>query len=597
MWENSARLNIFFNIGPTIVPGDTLAFNASAGLRSSNGISSNSTASITVLAPLTVIQPQVTISGPPNIDLCSSLEIRAGLAQPSPRPVTFSWRALNDEKLDPILRTLTTNVFFSAKGTSEFTDVDKLYRIGVTATDFLGSSSQEVIFSVFKKGLPSPSIEFDPPSPVSALRDQDVIITGSAVFSSCPVNTSNLVFSWKQLSGPPLPEALFSTTLPQLYIAAGTLSSGATYSFSLAVNMRSDASISSSSVFVLQVGYLPLTAVINGGASSALVSESSAVHLDATQSRDLDADPPPAPQALTFQWLCMTYDGTMNVACRNSITGEPVDFPSTAAVTVPAGVFAESQFPYVMTVKVTKGTRAPATYSLPVYVVQQVIPSVSLSLDSLVGGAQLADGTIYINPSAKLIFSSSSDMPDTQLLWSFGEGLDISSPFVTPLGYQSDSFVVRGSSSLFVPGNRYTLSLTGTLPQIEGSGQGVATADVLINSAPKGGSFSACLLDLTGATCAKKGLPIADSFRLYAPAWSDPDTPLTYQFGYRVLPSKASSGTAFINVTSTSLSNASSFQNASNMTSTQGDNATITWFAASTRNLMDLELPSGDIET
>ena len=126
-------------------------------------------------------------------------------------------------------------------GTACMTTLDKKYEILVYVRDFLGSQSEKMIAQVLKKGSSTPQIQFNPPS-MTTTRDKEVMIKGEAVFSACPVEKSDLEFSWRQVSGPSVPESLLKTPLPQLQIPRDTLKEGSTYQFALKFSISTDRS-------------------------------------------------------------------------------------------------------------------------------------------------------------------------------------------------------------------------------------------------------------------------------------------------------------------------------------------------------------------
>ncbi len=126
-------------------------------------------------------------------------------------------------------------------------------QIAVEATNFLGATSKRVTAAVYKSSVPSPQIKFTPSS-LSIMRSEAAFIKAEAFFSACPVDTSKLVFTWSQVSGPAIPAQYLATTNPQLFIPANTLEAGSTFVLSLAVTMSGDKSVSSNANFVLKTG-------------------------------------------------------------------------------------------------------------------------------------------------------------------------------------------------------------------------------------------------------------------------------------------------------------------------------------------------------
>jgi hypothetical protein len=251
VWQAEDSLVVFLGTGASITPGDVLAVNATSNLRGKNGASDAATISFPVSVTSTPQPPLLTVTGPNSIDACSSLEVRA--AASSPRPLLYRWRCLNDEALDVVLRALSGPVFVSGEGTPELRFMDKTYQIAVEATDFLGATSRRVTALVSKTSVPSPQISFTPPS-LSVMRNEVALIKAEAFFSACPSDTSQLVFTWLQVSGPSIPLQYLTTPNPQLLLPANILDAGATYVLSLGVIMSADKSVSSRANFVLKTG-------------------------------------------------------------------------------------------------------------------------------------------------------------------------------------------------------------------------------------------------------------------------------------------------------------------------------------------------------
>jgi hypothetical protein len=158
--------------------------------------------------------------------------------------------------------------------------------------------------TVTKKSRPTPSLQFTPSSPLQTYRNLDLQITGVAVFSECPVATSDLVFTWMQTTGLSMPSSILNTTLPDIFIPANTLTAGSIYTLTLTVFMGTDVSLSSTATYVLQTGYTPLSALINGGATSLVQSDTSSLKLSASASSDPDIDPLPNPQVAPIRVPC-----------------------------------------------------------------------------------------------------------------------------------------------------------------------------------------------------------------------------------------------------------------------------------------------------
>lgn len=228
----------------------------------------------------------------------------------------FQWRSPNDAALDGYLRQLTGPVFSSKAGTPELKIADKEYSITCQAIDFLGATSDIFTFRLFKSTTPTPQIVFTPPS-LSVTRDQEALVLGEALFSSCPADLAALSFSWNQVEGPTSIPAISENKIPQLRIAPNSLQAGAAYKLRLSVSLPGSAP--SVAYFIITTGYQPLFATIAGG-SSITASSSFPLTLSASASRDPDV-PQNEAQNLQFVWTCTTVDAVREVACRDAQGG------------------------------------------------------------------------------------------------------------------------------------------------------------------------------------------------------------------------------------------------------------------------------------
>ena len=250
VWKSDVEMTIFLgdikalDNGIAIRPNDVLSVRPNS-LKSLNRISSFSSATSIIARPLIVSPPEVSVKGTDTIDPCSSLEVRVSVL--SPRPASVSWTCLNDPDFSSYLATVSSSTLFISTGTSPMTTFPKTYVIEINVVDFLGVSAPPKIFRVLKKGTAVPQMEFNPPT-VETLRNKEILIKGETVFSACPVEETDVTFSWRQVSGPTqLPASLLSTQIPQLLIPPNTLPAGSVYQLGLFAAM-SDVSQSSESL-------------------------------------------------------------------------------------------------------------------------------------------------------------------------------------------------------------------------------------------------------------------------------------------------------------------------------------------------------------
>ena len=469
------------------------------------------------------------VQGPSSIDLCASLTITATID--SPRAAAFTWACLNDDNLNGYLSTVSGDNVYLGPGTSQMVTADKTYIFSVGATDFLGSASDLVTFSVLKQSSAAPELRLSPVS-LSITRDKTVLVKGQAVFSSCPVAQSPLSFSWRQVSGPSDVPVASLASLPQLYIGPNILTPGATYVFGLRLTVNSDQSQSSESLFTLKVQYQQLQAVIDGGSSST-ISSSSGLFLSAADSRDLDSGKDP----LLFKWSCLTSDGSQMNPCYDQINQEKLVLPSGPYVNLPAGSLLASIYPYVFQVQVSKSFHSPAVAQKYVTVLDAPVPILNMGLscersqDDSSACCIASNGAVLANIGSRLTLSGTSDDSGVVFQWTTVPVINTSA---FPLGRLGSTVVIQGRDGVLLPGTAYSLYLQGSL----NGNTGIAEADLLVNSPPAGGRCIACLFveGNTNSACTRQGTALVDTFRFSCVGWADPDglPVLMYKMGFSV---------------------------------------------------------------
>ena len=541
VWTADSALNVFLGTQANIVPGSTLALMLKGGLRSINNISVASTSVAVVTAPV-LIPPAVVLKSIGVIDACSALEIRASVASPRPL-VSYIWNCINDADFDSYLSSVNGPILSLVSGTPQMQTADKTYSISFSTTNFLGASTTLVV-NVLKQSSPAPQVQFNPPS-LSITRDQPVLVRGQAVFTSCPVDQGQLRFSWRLVSGPlDFPAASLSAVIPQIYVQPNSLTAGSTYELGLQVSIAGDSSQVSEGIFVLQVGYQLLVAVLDGG-SSMVVSSSSKFRLSAARSYDPDVNSgsnQATNSSLSFSWQCTaTEDESITSPCRN-LNGALLSFSDSPEIEIPDNTLISLITPYMFTVTVMKTGHSPASASMPVYIVADSRPTLTVSTQCTRADFDQraccieADGAIFANSNSMLVFSATSDLANTSFFWTLSPNQGPLSVTTAPLGNMSHQFILQGSIRIFVPGNTYTVQLVGS--GLEGGSPGQAEQLILINSPPIGGSFSACLVTASSNTegCTSSGIAVIDAFLLSSIGWTDPegDSLLQYRFGYFV---------------------------------------------------------------
>ena len=580
VWAADDELDVFLGQQPTVVPGAILTIQAAARLQSSNGLSIASSSFATVTAPNRV-KPSVVVKSASVIDACSALEIRATVASPRPL-ISYSWMCLNDAALNSYLSSVTGGILSLVPGTPEMQTADKTYAIAFSAIDFLGSSTDQIVVSVFKQAAPTPQVQFNPPS-LSITRDQPVFIRGQATFSSCPVDQNALSFSWRLISGPAdFPNISLSSKIPQIYVPGGVLTAGSTYVLGLQVSSASDSSQVSEGQFILQVGYQLLVAAIDGG-SHLIVSSGSKFTLSSARSYDPDVGSSSLDQSgnlsLSFSWQCTVSDGSIISPCRDA-QGAMLNLVGSARLEILGNTLIPVDDPYTFMVTIAKFGHAPATASMPVYVVADSRATVSIS--SLCTRADFdqrgccikGNGTILANTYSRLTFSATSDRPNTTFSWELfpaASPLDVNA---VPLGNSSSTYILQGAAGVFIAGSSYSVQLLGYGLHDHMPGQ--AQQVLVINSPPVGGSFTSCLVLTAGSVtgpCVTVGMSVIDQFRLSCFGWTDPegDSLLQYRFGYFVAAGNVSN------------------------TGNNSNSSDIVWFDWAGDSVKEMSFPSGNI--
>jgi hypothetical protein len=348
--------------------------------------------------------------------------------------------------------------------------VDKSYIIAFSATDFLGSTTSQIVVKVFKQGSPAPQVQFNPPS-LSVTRNKPVLVRGQAVFSSCPVDQGQLSFTWRLISGPAdFPAASIGAAIPQIYVPPGTLTAGSTYVLGLRVGKVGDSSQVSEGRFVLQVGYQLLVASIEGG-SRRFVSFSSGFTLSAAKSFDPDVSGSSTGletnQSMSFSWECSVTEDSLEVLAETRL-GILLVMPQQARIEIAGDVLNPLDVPYEFTVTVAKRGRAPSSTSMQVYVAADLRPSISMTSSCIRADFDqrpccvVAGGALIANMDSRLILTGSFRLCQTRHLNGLSLlPLGLLDDTAAPLGNSSSVFVFQGSAAVFVPGNGYTVQLLG----------------------------------------------------------------------------------------------------------------------------------------
>ena len=254
------------------------------------------------------------------------------------------------------------------------TELDKTYEIVITATDFLGATSDQVVFPILKMSSAAPKLIFMP-STLSLFRDQTVMVKVVAEFSECPIEKGSLVFKWSlesYLSGTVTEStgdvSVFEAAGSQLWVPGGVLDAGATYALAVNAYMDNDPSKSFAGTFSVQVKKRDLAASIR---RSAAISASTMCDLvlDASESIDPDFDGESG-QAddLHFAWTCsITEDGEVFNPCRTK-AGAQLHLGAQAIVTLGyndlSAMYPTAEYPYLFESKGSKGSMMSQSFRM-----------------------------------------------------------------------------------------------------------------------------------------------------------------------------------------------------------------------------------------
>ena len=572
LWVTDEALSVYLGAGATVMPGDLVALRPGV-LRSANRLSRPSNASAVIAAPPVLQALLVSLSGPATVDPCSDLTVAAHA--PSPRPLSFAWRALNDDGLAAALAGLTGPTLYLPSGTPDLATPGKSYLIGVRATSFLGVQSDEVVIAVTKLQRPAPRLTFTP-SVLSVTRAESVRMRANALFSECGAVRETLLFQWSQVlaripppaqqcasapalsprrvtqvSGPSaIPASLLSASVAALSFPAADLVAGGTYELAARVSLAGlaprlpcsraahrlcpcepdaprafpgaagDPASASEARVKLHVAMQPLQARLAGG-SALRATTAAPLRLDASASRDPDDDAPGAP-LLAFAWSCSLASAVGSAGPCKDRDGRKLALPATALLTIPALELSPSQeAPYLFTVTVSKAGKAPATASLPVTLVAEPVPRVELAAHS---GILQPSGRRLVNPGAALALSAVCDAPAAtrSLAWSVAPAVDLAAAG----GGGGEQLYLPEGAGLLAAGSTYAVTATCRA----GGAAGAASLELEVNAPPVGLPCAACRLG-TGV-CAKTGPAVFSTFRLACERWADPHGGLEYQFGY-----------------------------------------------------------------
>jgi hypothetical protein len=485
---------------------------------------------VIVAAPSAPTLPSVVISAPSSIGGCNSLTIDlAGSVGAAGRPwdsvyFAVSTMPASTEATERLLPFLSRNYTLSpplpipsavlAKGYT--------YSIKVTLCNFLKAcGSATKVVSVAESIAPVPVVTIAGQSVRTVYRADPLSVVADAYTQSCNGGKSSmgLQYSWAATQLLPGDFTFTNATLrsisqnPTVFkLPAYTLTVGAAYT--LSVTALSTASGQRSTAAVqLKVLQSDLVAVLKGGSTRyAMVGE--VVTLDASSSYDKDYPQ----QALTnsavsYVWRCLTVAPVLSATCVVTLT---VADPGRSSVINVTSTYTALNTTSVVSVTVSDSSRS-STAQVRIIVLQAPSPRLSISA---------VGPTDNVNTGKPFtLLGSLNLLAPCPAAWSVDDPtIALTTAARTPV--QQLALPVIGITA--VPFNLVIksdeLPQRATLQFTLSCGSTTATTTVTTNGAPLPGSFS-----VTPAS----GTELSTTFTFAATQWSDPDLPLTYQFGFQ----------------------------------------------------------------
>jgi hypothetical protein len=528
---SSSPSQLFLNVGQNLTLKSVLnlkAFCVNSGEASScNSWKSVSSQSIMVQAPLKPITPLVQMSAPRLISPCQSLSIdltsstgNGGRNWKSIKLLARQSPAVSD--IQPLNQFLTKNYTFSPPGMIPSTYFTKgtNYTFQATLCNFLGSCGSNFIQVTINDNDNSliPFATILGSNALNMYRRFALQLRSSAYTVNCRGETSyqSLPYDWKIMnnknSSDSLTKSIKSTsTNPGNYILpAYSLSSLTTYTVQLIV--ASSISFISSS-YKVQVNVLQgsLHPVISGGSSQIIQYNVPAI-IDASQSYDDDVDQKLGHSTeLNYEWSCITSSSSVN-DCSEYLSF-PAGFASSKLTVLTSNIFSiNSTFSVFLRLFDRSGGRSAALTST-VKVVNSQLNAISiLTVQSSVasfptGNALVLTSTMDIYNPCRAVWTASSiaslvSLASTSTSLQFGLGI-------------RQLFNIRILSNSLPERSSITFALT--------CGLSSSAITVTTNGEPIAGEFS---------VNPPQGNELVTSFIFTASFWSDPDLPLTYQFGF-----------------------------------------------------------------
>jgi hypothetical protein len=348
-----------------------------------------------------------------------------------------------------------------------------------------------------------------------------VLLVSNAYVSACDGSKSSqgLLYTWSVLKNGLNDATVVSSSRnpSQFLVSAYTLSVGVTYTMTVTVyDVRSQrASTSNVNVYVAAS---TLVAAVSGGLSKS-VRQLTSFSVDGSISYDNDQKNQ-GNSGLLFSWTCVQTAPSFSSSCGVGIDA------SSASSMVLTGTSTALSTTSSITLVVSDGAGRSATLAVSLGVLSASAPIVTM----------LTAAPPKINVNTVLYLSASTQLIGSgQLTWTVSDSsLDLSSLSpVSPVSQYTPSVATSAGSTaysnLILPANTLPPNsvLTFTLTCVSPSSTVAGTSSIVIvtNGPPVPGVF---------AVSPTSGEELKSTFRFLATTWTDPDTPLTYSFGFQV---------------------------------------------------------------
>jgi hypothetical protein len=497
-------VKIFLGPGATILPANNLATVANTVLLKACPAATSTPGSvlITVGAPPSLGSPVATISGQPTYSACpgqvvslvgsaTNLGFRDGVYMWTP-PADFTGQ------ISFTTPTLAFPIELLPLGSSAvFT---------LVVTNFLGSSSSAVSFTVSRSALAVPSLSLVGQASFPVDSGSSFTLKVQSTVAACLTGTARLLsFQWSVI--PSAPGLNLSVGSSALTVPANTLLPGTTYQFQLVGAMVVDSTLSSSVIATVSVNQIPVAARIAGGNAQIPFAQDSFFSSASTFNALLSA---------TYTWRCTTLAGD---PCVDQNTLSVISFPSNSTIKISAQELDVGTYTFGLTVLVGGVTD---TTSISVVVLPGSPPRAGITADTVVSNSSAIHLQAIQDPNDPAFTPPGAILSYHWELLTAGYNL-------SDLSLGQDDVQLTVNSLLlpvFVSGDILTFQLTVT--DSNGMSSSTATVDVRIARSPYGGVLEVSPLS---------GTAFNTTVIVSTNGWIDPDfdisaTPLLYEYFY-----------------------------------------------------------------